>query len=124
MTAIKLQLEHFQDPVADYSRHQSMFRAAFLNSEIACNYAWARLRKLKAADTNCCILHHSQGVCFNDPLVLAKLEVLISTAKLMNPFLKNIRQTMPFIAADLLDNLHTLMAKFIKESVPTHHANK
>lgn len=56
----------------------------------------------------------------NDPLVLAKLEVFISTAKLVKPFLAKYqtdKPMMPFITEDLRGILHNLMTRFIKESV-------
>ena len=58
----------------------------------------------------------------NDPLVVAKLEVFISTAKLVQPFLKKYqtdKPMIPFITEDLAEILQCLMARFIKESVLT-----
>ena len=63
-----------------------------------------------------------QEFVVSDKLILAKLEVFLATAKLVQPFLKKYqteKPMMPFITEDLCNILRSLMTRFIKGSVLT-----
>ena len=55
-----------------------------------------------------------------DPLVIAKLQVFISTAQIVKPFSKKYQTDklmLPFLAADLHVVLCNLLSRFVKESI-------